>query len=192
MGLMTIKNSVPRNHSMGRRSREPSPSATRTRTRKSSEARSSLSASLKSPSSSTWDSSATRLPGQTPAHDGQHPHPVHAQRVEVRLESPFKADVYFVNTRLSPATSGARPIHHERDPDFGIVRVRLTHVRFPCREPAGVSARGRRHDDHVRLDELPTLCARASSACSATPALFEVPVWTPRPRYPGTGRGAHR
>ena len=71
------------------------------------------------------------------------------------FESPFKADVYFVNTRLFTGNKWgtANPILM-RDPDFGVVRVRAYgtydfHVVDPklfLKEVAGT-------DDHFRLDE---------------------------------------
>ena len=63
------------------------------------------------------------------------------------LHSPFKADVYFVNTRLFTGNKWgtANPIMM-RDPDFGIVRVaRLRHFRFPCRRREAVPQGSRRH-----------------------------------------------
>ena len=71
------------------------------------------------------------------------------------LHSPFKADVYFVNTRLFTGNKWgtANPIML-RDADFGIVRTRaygifdfhVTDVKLFLKEVAGT-------DDHFRLDE---------------------------------------
>ncbi len=71
------------------------------------------------------------------------------------LHSPFKADVYFVNTRVFTGNKWgtSNPIMM-RDQDFGIVRVRafgtfdfhITDVKLFLKEVAG-------SDDHFRLDE---------------------------------------
>ena len=71
------------------------------------------------------------------------------------LHSPFKADVYFVNTRLFTGNKWgtANPIML-RDADFGIVRARaygifdfhVTDVKLFLKEVAGT-------DDHFRLEE---------------------------------------
>ena len=71
------------------------------------------------------------------------------------FESPFKADVYFVNTRLFTGNKWgtSNPIMM-RDQDFGIVRVRafgifdfrITEPRLFLKEVAG-------SDHHFRLDE---------------------------------------
>src|ERR1051325_7868225 len=71
------------------------------------------------------------------------------------LESPFKADVYFVNTRLFTGNKWgtANPVML-RDADFGIVRARaygiydfkVVDVKTFLKEVAGT-------DDHFRLDE---------------------------------------
>src|SRR5919106_371171 len=71
------------------------------------------------------------------------------------FESPFKADVYFINTRLFTGNKWgtANPIMM-RDQDFGIVRLRaygtydfrIVDPRMFLKEVAGT-------DDHFRLDE---------------------------------------
>src|SRR5436190_9184322 len=71
------------------------------------------------------------------------------------FESPFKADVYYVNTRLFTGNKwGTSNPVMLRDQDFGIVRVRafgtfdfkVVDVRTFLKEVAGTDA-------HVRLDE---------------------------------------
>src|SRR6266487_2058294 len=95
------------------------------------------------------------------------------------LESPFKADIYFVNTRLFTGNKWgtANPIMM-RDPDFGIVRVRAYgtydfHVIEPrlfLKEVAGT-------DDHFRLDEFAdTMRSRIVSVFSDALASSKVPV----------------
>lgn len=106
------------------------------------------------------------------------------------LESPFKADVYFVNTRLFTGNKWgtANPIMM-RDPDFGIVRVRAYgtfdfHVVNPqvfLREVAGT-------DDHFRLDEFAdTMRSRIVSVFSDALASSKVPVLDAASRYQELG-----
>lgn len=106
------------------------------------------------------------------------------------LESPFKADVYFVNTRLFTGNKWgtANPIML-RDPDFGIVRVRAYgtyefHVVDPklfLREVAGT-------DDHFRLDEFSdTMRSRIVSVFTDALASAKVPVLDVAARYQDLG-----
>ena len=106
------------------------------------------------------------------------------------LESPFKADVYFVNTRLFTGNKWgtANPIMM-RDPDFGIVRVRAYgtydfHVIDPklfLKEVAGT-------DDHFRLDEFAdTMRSRIVSVFSDALASAKVPVLDVAARYQDLG-----
>jgi excisionase family DNA binding protein len=106
------------------------------------------------------------------------------------LESPFKADVYFVNTRLFTGNKWgtANPIM-VRDPDFGIVRVRAYgtydfHVVDPklfLKEVAGT-------DDHFRLDEFAdTMRSRIVSVFSDALASAKVPVLDVASRYQELG-----
>jgi excisionase family DNA binding protein len=106
------------------------------------------------------------------------------------LESPFKADVYFVNTRLFTGNKWgtANPIMM-RDPDFGIVRVRAYgtydfHVVDPklfLKEVAGT-------DDHFRLDEFAdTMRSRIVSVFSEALASAKVPVLDVASRYQELG-----
>src|SRR6266568_1862296 len=106
------------------------------------------------------------------------------------LESPFKADVYFVNTRLFTGNKWgtANPIML-RDPDFGVVRVRAYgtydfHVVDPklfLKEVAGT-------DDHFRLDEFAdTMRSRIVSVFSEAVATAKVPVLDVASRYQELG-----
>jgi excisionase family DNA binding protein len=106
------------------------------------------------------------------------------------LESPFKADVYFINTRLFTGNKWgtANPIMM-RDPDFGIVRVRAYgtfdfHVvdsQVFLREVAGT-------DDHFRLDEFAdTMRSRIVSVFSDALASSKVPVLDAASRYQELG-----
>jgi excisionase family DNA binding protein len=102
------------------------------------------------------------------------------------LESPFKADIYFVNTRLFTGNKWgtANPIMM-RDPDFGIVRARAYgtydfHVVDPkllLKEVAGT-------DDHFRLEEFAdTMRSRIVSVFSDAMASAKVPVLDVASRY---------
>jgi excisionase family DNA binding protein len=106
------------------------------------------------------------------------------------FESPFKADVYFVNTRLFTGNKWgtANPILL-RDPDFGVVRVRAYgtydfHVVDPklfLKEVAGT-------DDHFRLDEFAdTMRSRIVSVFSEAVAAAKVPVLDVASRYQELG-----
>ena len=106
------------------------------------------------------------------------------------LESPFKADVYFVNTRLFTGNKWgtANPVMM-RDTDFGIVRVRAYgtfdfHVVDPklfLKEVAGT-------DDHFRLDEFAdTMRSRIVSVFSDALASAKVPVLDVASRYQELG-----
>jgi excisionase family DNA binding protein len=106
------------------------------------------------------------------------------------LESPFKADVYFINTRLFTGNKWgtANPIMM-RDADFGIVRVRAYgtydfHIVDPklfLKEVAGT-------DDHFRLDEFAdTMRSRIVSVFSDALASSKVPVLDVASRYDDLG-----
>src|SRR2546429_3809507 len=106
------------------------------------------------------------------------------------FESPFKADVYFVNTRLFIGNKWgtANPIMM-RDPDFGIVRVRAYgtfdfHVVDPklfLKEVAGT-------DNHFRLDEFAdTMRSRIVSVFSEALAAAKLPVLDVSARYQELG-----
>ena len=106
------------------------------------------------------------------------------------LESPFKADVYFVTTRLFTGNKWgtANPVMM-RDPDFGIIRARAYgtydfHVVDPkvfLREVAGT-------DDHFRLDEFAdTMRSRIVSVFTDALATAKVPVLDVASRYQELG-----
>ena len=106
------------------------------------------------------------------------------------FESPFKADIYFINTRLFTGNKWgtANPIM-VRDPDFGIVRARAYgtydfHVVDPklfLQEVAGT-------DDHFRLDEFAdTMRSRIVSVFSDALASAKVPVLDVASRYQELG-----
>jgi excisionase family DNA binding protein len=106
------------------------------------------------------------------------------------LESPFKADVYFVNTRLFTGNKWgtSNPIMM-RDPDFGVVRVRAFgtydfHVVDPklfLKEVAGTDA-------HFRLDEFAdTMRSRIVSVFTEALASAQVPVLDVASRYQELG-----
>ena len=106
------------------------------------------------------------------------------------LESPFKADVYFVNTRLFTGNKWgtANPIMM-RDADFGMVRVRaygtydfhVVDVKLFLKEVAGTDA-------HFRLDEFgDTMRSRIVSVFTEAVALAKVPVLDVAARYEELG-----
>ena len=106
------------------------------------------------------------------------------------FESPFKADVYFVNTRLFTGNKWgtSNPIMM-RDQDFGIVRVRafgifdfrITEPRLFLKEVAG-------SDHHFRLDEFAdTMRSRIVSVFSDALATAKVPVLDLATRYSDLG-----
>src|SRR5580692_5134391 len=106
------------------------------------------------------------------------------------LHSPFKADVYFVNTRLFTGNKWgtANPIML-RDPDFGIVRARaygifdfkVTDVKVFLKEVAGT-------DDHFRLDEFSdTMRSRIVSVFTEALAVAKMPVLDVASRYTELG-----
>lgn len=106
------------------------------------------------------------------------------------FESPFKADVYFVNTRLFTGNKWgtANPIMM-RDQDFGIVRLRaygtydfrIVDSRLFLKEVAGT-------DDHFRLDEFAdTMRSRMVSVFSDALATAKVPVLDIATRYAEVG-----
>ena len=106
------------------------------------------------------------------------------------LHSPFKADVYYVNTRLFTGNKWgtANPIMM-RDPDFGIVRARaygtfdfrVVDPKLFLKEVAGT-------DDHFRLDEFAdTMRSRIVSVFTDALATAKVPVLDLAARYTELG-----
>jgi membrane protease subunit (stomatin/prohibitin family) len=106
------------------------------------------------------------------------------------FESPFKADVYFVNTRLFTGNKwGTSNPVMLRDPDFGIVRARafgtydfrIVNVPTFLKEVAGT-------DHHFRLDEFAdTMRSRIVSVFSDAMASAKVPVLDVAARYAELG-----
>lgn len=106
------------------------------------------------------------------------------------LESPFKADVYFVNTRLFTGNKWgtANPVML-RDADFGIVRLRaygtydfrIADVKVFLKEVAGT-------DHHFRLDEFAdTMRSRLVSVFTDALATAKVPALDVASRYSELG-----
>ena len=106
------------------------------------------------------------------------------------LESPFKADVYYVVTRLFTGNKWgtANPVMM-RDTDFGVVRLRaygtydfrIVDVKKFLKEVAGT-------DDHFRLDEFnDTMRSRIVSVFSEALAKANVPVLDVAQRYSELG-----
>ena len=106
------------------------------------------------------------------------------------LHSPFKADLYYVNTRLFTGNKWgtANPVML-RDADFGIVRARaygifdfhVTDVNTFLKEVAGT-------DDHFRLDEFQdTMRSRIVSVFTDALASSKVPVLDVASRYKELG-----
>jgi len=106
------------------------------------------------------------------------------------FHSPFKADVYFVNTRVFTGNKWgtANPIMM-RDQDFGIVRVRafgtfdfhITEVKLFLKEVAG-------SDHQFRLDEFAdTMRSRLVSVFSDAVASAKIPVLDLATRYTELG-----
>ena len=106
------------------------------------------------------------------------------------LESPFKADVYYVTTRLFTGNKwGTSNPVMMRDTDFGIVRVRafgtfdfkIVEPRIFLKEVAG-------SDQHFRLDEFAdTMRSRVVSLFSEAIAQAKVPVLDVAARYSELG-----
>ena len=104
--------------------------------------------------------------------------------------SPFKADVYFLNTRLFTGNKwGTSNPVMMRDPDFGIVRARafgtydfhITDPKLFLKEVAG-------SDQHFRLDEFAdTMRSRIVSLFSEALAQAKIPVLDVAARYQEVG-----
>src|SRR5438874_11931598 len=106
------------------------------------------------------------------------------------LESPFKADVYYVVTRLFTGNKWgtANPVMM-RDADFGVVRLRaygtydfrVVDVKRFLKEVAGT-------DDHFRLDEFnDTMRSRIVSVFTDALATAKIPVFDVASRYTELG-----
>ena len=106
------------------------------------------------------------------------------------FESPFKADVYFVNTRLFTGNKWgtSNPIMM-RDQDFGIVRVRAFGTYdFRVVEPKHFLKEVAGSDHHFRLDEFAdTMRSRLISVFTDALATAKVPVLDLATRYSELG-----
>lgn len=106
------------------------------------------------------------------------------------FESPFKADVYYVTTRLFTGNrwGTANPIM-VRDQDFGIVRIRAFGVYdFKIIEPKLFLKEVAGTDEHFRLDEFAdTMRSRIVSVFSDAVAESKVPVLDIAARYSELG-----
>jgi excisionase family DNA binding protein len=107
------------------------------------------------------------------------------------LESPFKADIYFVNTRLFTGNKWgtANPVML-RDADLGVIRARAYgtydfHVTDPklfLKEVAGT-------DDNFRIEEFAeTMRSRIVSLFSEALATSKIPVFDVASRYQELGQ----
>ena len=171
----------------GRFARHASRGASRTRTRKSNAARNSSCANRRWRSSFTSASSATRSArANTTLTTDNIPILATLKGWKYGFESPFKADIYYVNTRLFTGNKWgtANPIMM-RDADFGIVRARaygifdfkVVDVRTFLKEVAGT-------DHHFRLDEFAdTMRSRIVSVFTDALASAKVPVLDVASRY---------
>jgi excisionase family DNA binding protein len=106
------------------------------------------------------------------------------------FESPFKADVYYVSTRLFTGNKwGTSNPVMMRDQDFGIVRLRafgtfdfrISDARLFLKEVAGT-------DDHFRLEEFAdTMRSRIVSVFSDALATAKIPALDVASRYTEVG-----
>jgi excisionase family DNA binding protein len=106
------------------------------------------------------------------------------------FESPFKADIYYVNTRLFTGNKWgtSNPIMM-RDADFGIVRVRAFGIfDFKIVEPKLFFREVSGSDHHFRLDEFAdTMRSRIVSVFSDALATAKIPVLDLATRYSDLG-----
>src|SRR4029078_10398458 len=106
------------------------------------------------------------------------------------FESPFKADVYYVITRLVPGNNwGTSNPVMMRDQDFGIVRVRAFGTYdFKIVEPAKFLKEVAGTDNHFRLDEFAEVMRSGLvSVFSEALATSKVPVLDVATRYSELG-----
>jgi excisionase family DNA binding protein len=106
------------------------------------------------------------------------------------LESPFKADVYYVVTRLFTGNKWgtANPVMM-RDQDFGVVRMRAFGIYdFKVVEPKLFLKEVAGTDDHFRLDEFnDTMRSRIVSVFSEALAASKIPALDVAARYAELG-----
>src|SRR5881392_786011 len=106
------------------------------------------------------------------------------------LESPFKADVYYVITRVFTGNKWgtANPVMM-RDKDFGVVRLRAFGIYdFKIVEPKLFLKEVAGTDDHFRLDEFnDTMRSRIVSVFSEALAASKIPALDVAARYAELG-----
>lgn len=106
------------------------------------------------------------------------------------FESPFKADIYYVNTRLFTGNKWgtSNPIMM-RDPDFGIVRARAFGTfDFKVVDPKTFLKEVAGTDNHFRLDEFnDAMRSRLVSAFTDALASSKIPVLDVASRYSELG-----
>ena len=162
-----------------------------TMTRRSSAARSSSSASRRSRSSSTSGSSAISFgPGKHTLTTDNIPILTTLKGWKYGFESPFKADVYFVVTRLFAGNKwGTSNPVMMRDSDFGIVRLRAFGTYdFRVVEPQRFLKEVAGTDQHFRLDEFADVMrSRIVSVFSDALAGSKVPALDVAARYTELG-----
>jgi excisionase family DNA binding protein len=106
------------------------------------------------------------------------------------FESPFKADVYYVNTRLFTGNKwGTSNPVMMRDNDFGVVRARAFGTfDFRIVEPKRFLKEVAGSDQHFRLDEFAdTMRSRIVSLFSEALATAKIPVLDVASRYSEVG-----
>src|SRR5712672_1546787 len=106
------------------------------------------------------------------------------------FESPFKADIYYVTTRLFTGNKwGTSNPVMMRDADFGIVRVRAFGIYdFKIVEPRIFLKEVAGSDQHFRLDEFAdTMRSRIVSLFSEALAQSKIPVLDVAARYQEVG-----
>ncbi|HWB60093.1 MAG TPA: SPFH and helix-turn-helix domain-containing protein [Chthoniobacteraceae bacterium] len=106
------------------------------------------------------------------------------------FESPFKADIYYVVTRLFTGNKwGTQNPVMMRDPDFGIVRVRAFGTfDFKIVEPKVFLKEVAGTDAHFRLEEFEdTMRSRIVSVFSEALATAKIPVMDVASRYREVG-----
>jgi len=107
------------------------------------------------------------------------------------LESPFKADVYYVATRLFTGNKWgtANPVMM-RDQDFGVVRLRAFGIYdFKVVDPKLFLKEVAGTDDHFRLDEFnDTMRSRIVSVFSEALAQSKIPALDVAARYAELGQ----
>jgi membrane protease subunit (stomatin/prohibitin family) len=124
------------------------------------------------------------------SHHGQHSVLTTLQEWKYGFETPFKADVYYITTRLFTGNKwGTSNPVMIRDQDFGIVRVRafgtydfrIVDAKRFLKEVAGT-------DDHFRLNEFADVMrSRIVSVFSEALAASKVPVLDVATRYTELG-----